>query len=186
VNHVEKHYLQYLGHSADKDLIFNDLMSLYGEDVWNFAYFLTKRHHAAEDITQEVFLTVYDRLFTFRGECSIKSWLLTITRNKSLNYLNSTFVRKVFLVDYVQRRGSNTSAETEVLEQLEVNKIWSAVLRLPRKYREMIMVSIHYKLSTAEIANMLNITVGTVKSRLYRARKKLSELLSQDEGGERV
>jgi RNA polymerase sigma-70 factor (ECF subfamily) len=185
VNEVEKHYLEHLGHSTDKDLIFNELMNHYGEDVWNFAYFLTKRHHAAEDITQEVFLTVYDRLFTFRGECSIKSWLLTITRNKSLNYLNSAFVRKVLLVDYVQRIGSHASAETEVLEQLEVNTIWSAVLKLPRKYREMIMVSVHFKLSTSEIASMLDIAEGTVKSRLNRARKRLSELLSGDEGGER-
>jgi RNA polymerase sigma-70 factor (ECF subfamily) len=79
---LEPHYLKYLAKTQDKDYILQDLMENYGNDVWNFAYFLTRSSDAADDLSQDVFLAVYDRVYSFRGECTLKSWILTITRNK--------------------------------------------------------------------------------------------------------
>ncbi|MEK3912732.1 RNA polymerase sigma factor [Paenibacillus sp. FSL H7-0331] len=182
---MEPHYLQHLSGGSDKDVILRDLMTQYGNDVWNFAFFLTRHADAADDLTQDVFLSVYDKLYSFRGECSVKSWLLTITRNKSLNYLKSAFIRKVTLVDYVIRKGSSRSAEAELFDRLETRHIWATLMRTPRKFREILLLNAHYQLTNKEISLLLEIPEATVKTRLHRARKKLSDMLNNDnQGGE--
>ncbi|MEK0314239.1 RNA polymerase sigma factor [Cohnella sp. 56] len=74
-------YLKHLTQGYDRSAVLRDLMDLFGDDVWNFAYFLTGRHDTADDLSQEVFLAAYNGLHAFRGDCSVKSWLPTITRN---------------------------------------------------------------------------------------------------------
>ncbi|MBP1990069.1 RNA polymerase sigma factor [Paenibacillus eucommiae] len=181
---MEDHYLKYLGESQDKNVIFHDLMVEFGEDVWNFAFFLTKCRDAADDISQDVFLAVYEKLFSFRGHCTVKSWLLTITRNKSLNYLNSSFIRKVLLLEPAFRHESSSSAEAVMFDRMETSHIWSAVMELPRKYREVIILNAHFLLNTKEMAELLTLSEGTVKSRLHRARKRISAALQQNKEGE--
>lgn len=89
-------YLKHLTSGVDPDAALNDLMNEYGNDVWNFAFYLIRRSDAADDICQDVFLTLYEKLHTFRGESSIKSWLLTITRNKAYKYRRNAFFLKLF------------------------------------------------------------------------------------------
>ncbi|WP_256865524.1 RNA polymerase sigma factor [Paenibacillus sp. 32352] len=176
---MERHYLEFLAGGYDRNAVLKELMQSYGEDVWNFAYFLTRQSHAADDISQDVFLSAYDKLYSFRGECSVKSWLLTITRNKSLHYLKSAFIRKVTLRDTLTfRKDASPSAEQVVLDRLESNRLWSYVMELPRKYREAIILDYHYGLTMREIALLLDISEGTVKSRVFRAKQKISERLA--------
>ncbi|TFE24905.1 sigma-70 family RNA polymerase sigma factor [Cohnella luojiensis] len=159
-------------------------MNEYGNDVWNFAFYLIRRSDAADDICQEVFIAVYEKLHTFRGESSIKSWLLTITRNKTYKYKRNAFFSKVVLVDYVSRKEMAKSAETETFDRLVTRHIWSNVMKLPIRFREVLLLDAHYQLTVLEMAKILDIAEGTVKSRLHRARKKLSVLLlSNSEGG---
>src|SRR5690554_2972324 len=93
------------------------LMNQFGQDVWNFAYFLAKNRSLADDITQDVFLQAYLHVASFRGESSVKTWLLKITRNISLNYRKSAFFRKVLLVDVVISKESIQSAEQSFMER---------------------------------------------------------------------
>lgn len=79
----------------DKNVILEDLMVAYGEDVWNYAFFLTRQSELSDDITQDVFVRVYERLFSYRGEASVKTWLLTITRNLVRDHWRSAWFRKV-------------------------------------------------------------------------------------------
>ncbi len=182
---MEKHYVQYLAPGFDRDLVLEDLMTTYGEDVWNFAYFLTRRADAADDITQDVFLIVYNRLYTFRGASAIKSWILSITRNKALNYLKSAFIRKVTLIDtLLHLRGQSPSAEQAVLDRMASREIWEQVMKLPVKFREVIILAYHFELPIGEIAVSLQISEGTVKSRLHRAKNKMSALLDTERRGE--
>ncbi|WP_282939721.1 sigma-70 family RNA polymerase sigma factor [Paenibacillus sp. RC67] len=179
--------MEFLVPGYDRDAVLRDLMQGYGEDVWNFAYFLTRQSHAADDISQDVFLSVYDRLYSFRGECSVKSWLLTITRNKSLHFLKSAFIRKVTLWDTMKlRKETAPSAEQVVFDKLESKELWNLVMELPRKFREAIILDYHYGLSIKEMAVLLNISEGTVKSRIYRAKRKISDMLAKTTEGEEV
>lgn len=159
----------------------NHLMDQYGQDVWNYAFFLTKNRNAADDITQDVFIQVYNHVDSFRGEASIKTWLLTITRNMSRNFLQTAFIRKVLLVDIVKSIGSSRSAEEMYIEEEAANEIWKKIFKLPTKYREVLVLQAKYQLSIAEISDILKIPQGTVKSRLSDARKKMKQLLTKEE-----
>jgi RNA polymerase sigma-70 factor, ECF subfamily len=181
---LEPHYLKYLAETQDKDYILQDLMAKYGNDVWNFAFFLTRSSDAADDLSQDVFLAVYDRVYSFRGECTMKSWILTITRNKSLNYLKKQLIRKILPVKSFTRKGTVQSAEFQLFDRIETRRIWSIVMQLPRKFREVVILDAHYDLTAKEIAELLGISQGTVKSRLHRARTKITAILETDNEGE--
>jgi RNA polymerase sigma-70 factor (ECF subfamily) len=167
-------YLRYIGEQADRKALLTELMNAYGKDVWNFAYSMTRKWDQADDIAQEVFLKAYRNLHTFRSQSSVKTWLLAITRNMVLDYRKQAFFRRVVLVDAFRDDSSSSSAEREVIEALAVNEMWKRVLDLPYKYREVVILYAHHQLSMKEIAEMLGVSEGTVKSRLFHARRKLA------------
>ncbi|GLI10622.1 RNA polymerase sigma factor [Paenibacillus tyrfis] len=179
-SNVNFDYLKYLSASSDKKTILNELMNAYGKDVWNYAYSITRKWDQADDITQEVFIKVYRNLSTFRSESSVKTWLLAITRNMTLDYRKAAFYRKVTLVDFIASRGeyeqAAASTEHEVLNKMAVNEMWDMVLKLPVKYREVLILHAHHQLSMKEMAEVLGVSEGTIKSRLFHARGKISKM----------
>jgi RNA polymerase sigma-70 factor (ECF subfamily) len=175
----EHDYLIHVDHMDD--LSFHSLMETYGEDVWGYAYSITRNSHQADDIVQDVFLKAYMKIVEFRGECSVKTWLLTITRNLAYNLRKSAFIRRVSLVDVVRGKGSHRSAESQYLDQEYTNELWHIVMRLPIKYREILLLDAKHQLSGKEISSLLNISEGTVKSRLHRARQAVAKVLKEVE-----
>lgn len=174
-------YLKSLKMTAeDIPLMVESLITEHGQDVWNYAFLLTKQRESADDITQEVFLAALRKLHRFEGRSSPKTWLLTITRHKAINSLKASFFRRVRLFAVVQQRQLQRSAEQEVLAQMGVKKIWLSVMQLPAKLREVLILHAHYELSYAEIANVLELSIGTVKSRLSRARARMELMLKED------
>lgn len=172
---------EYWKHLARMDAdSFRDLMVTYGQAVWNFAYFITKRDHLADDVSQDVFLQVYRNIDSFRGQSSMKTWLFAITRNIAVNYMRTAFMRKVTLVDWVARRETNPSAEHEALNHALTDEIWKMVLKLPVKFREVLILEAKYELTIKEMAHVLGISEGTVKSRLSRARRKMTDLWKEE------
>lgn len=162
---MDDSYLQYITDMDSGTL--EHLMNKYGQDIWNYAYSLTKHRSMADDITQDVFLQAYLHMTSYRGEASVKTWLLKITRNISFNYRKSAYIRKVLLFDVVMPKQSSYSAEQAYLENEATNEVWKTLFRLPTKSREVLLLQAKYGLSIAEIAGMLNIPEGTVKSRLH-------------------
>jgi RNA polymerase sigma-70 factor (ECF subfamily) len=161
------------------DISFRSLMEAYGEDVWGYAYSITRNTHQADDIAQDVFLKAYTKIADFRGESSVKTWLLTITRNLSYNVRKSAFIRKVTLVDVVRGGRTQQSAESQYLDQIYTNDLWNTVMRLPAKYREVLLLDAKHQLTGKEMSNLLGISEGTVKSRLHRARQAVTKLLKE-------
>ncbi|QMV45208.1 sigma-70 family RNA polymerase sigma factor [Cohnella cholangitidis] len=162
--------------SDDNKGLLNELMTAYGKDVWNYAYSITRKWDLADDITQEVFIKVYRNMHAFRRDASVKTWLLTITRNTAIDFQRSSFFRRVTLSDVVEEYGERHSVEHDVVENSVVNDMWRMVLELPKKYREVIILFAHNQLSLKEIAQVLDVTEGTVKSRMFHARQKLSKM----------
>lgn len=169
-------YLKYIVETDDPKALLDELMTVYGKEVWNYAYSLTRKKDMADDITQEVFLKVYRHIHSFRRDASVKTWLLTITRNTAIDFRRSAFFRKVTLSDWLEERGESRSVEQEAMEKWAIGEIWSMVLQLPPKYREAIILFAHHQLSMKEMADVLGVTEGTVKSRLFHARQKLSKM----------
>lgn len=173
-------YLKHMTSGIDRNALFDELMMTFGKDVWNYAYFITKRRDLAEDIAQDVFVKVYERLDSYRGGASVKSWLLTITRNTALDYLKTAWFRRVQLIPSWLTQANHRSAENEWFGNEEKNYIWSLVMELPRKQREVLLLSSHYRLSMQEISEHLGVSEGTVKSRLHRARLSISSSLTSN------
>ncbi|MEK5491186.1 RNA polymerase sigma factor [Paenibacillus sp. FSL R7-0297] len=170
------------------------IMKLYGEDVWNYIYFLTKNSDQADELTQEVFIKCYYRIGTFRGASSLKTWLFTIARNTVFSYRKSRFFRSGLWggmqplpaapqerQDAAGQAAVARSAEMEYLGNRQVDEIWSMIMKLPDKLREVLVLDLKAELSVREIAELIRISPGTVKSRLHRARHKIQDKLRRME-----
>lgn len=161
----------------NKDKGFEMLVKRYQNSVLNIAYSLIGNKHQAEDIAQEVFIKVYKSIETFRGLSKISTWLYRITLNSSYDFLRR---RKKFvpLDEYGPIQAPHTSS-TDFLERKEKKElVQKAIDGLPFKYRKVVVLKDIENLSYKDIANVLQCRIGTVESRLFRARKMLKNILT--------
>ena len=157
------------------------LMRTYGNDVLRMAYSYVKDYDTAEDIFQEVFIKVNANLTEFRGESSVKTWILRITVNACKDYLKSAYSRRVTMFsedEEAQIPTEDTTAEIERKQDGE--QIRKALLLLPEKYREVLVCLYFEERSVAETEKVLGLSEGTVKSRLSRARDKFRVILERE------
>ncbi|MFB9274630.1 RNA polymerase sigma factor [Cohnella cellulosilytica] len=158
----------------------DDIVRSYWKDIWNYAFFLTKKYDAADDIAQETFISAFRSIDHFRGQCTLKTWLLKICQNRAMNYRRSAFFRKIVPVPLVRKTGQQVSAETDYFAGLKLENALQYLLSLPLKYREILLLEIRHELSMEEISNLLGIPQGTVKSRLHRARQLMQKKVEED------
>ena len=145
----------------------------------NFARWLVRNNHDAEDIVQESFLKAYKALDTFRGG-DARAWMLSIVRNTAMNFLRAR--KPDITVDRsAQERELEDHApdpESGLLEQSRREQVRGAIARLAPEFREAIVLREIEGMSYKEIASVLDIPIGTVMSRLSRARNLLLVELS--------
>jgi RNA polymerase sigma-70 factor (ECF subfamily) len=156
------------------------LIELYSKDVYKVAYFYVKDQGKAEDITQEVFLTCFEKLKDFRGDFSqIKHWLLKITSNKAKDYLKSWAYKYMTLSNsFIETMRSKEPLQESILMKKHENAVLAVhILNLPIKYREVILLYYYQELKIHEIADLLNTNENSVKTRLRRGKDKLRSLL---------
>jgi RNA polymerase sigma-70 factor (ECF subfamily) len=178
VSLVDFGYLGQITEGLNKEQVLTDLMAEFGKDVWKHALFLTLKPEIADDIMQEVFIKVYEKMYSYRGQSSIKTWLFTITRNVARDHWKSAWSRKIVLFGFSSSHSAESpSAEQEVMRLFEQDEVWKIVLELPTKIREILLLHIHHNLSLKELAEILHISVSAVKSRLHRARIKVDKRL---------
>lgn len=155
-----------------------ELMQTYGNDVLRTAYLYVKDIHQAEDMFQEVFLKVNKNLHTFRGESSIKTWLIRITINTCKDYLKSAYHQKtVPMFEFAEDVLTAEDNYKQVEQKEEAMTIKEAVQNLPEHYKDVVVCVYFKEMSMDETAQFLDIPVGTVKSRLLRAKDKLKVFL---------
>ncbi|RLQ96345.1 sigma-70 family RNA polymerase sigma factor [Falsibacillus albus] len=156
------------------------LMNMYGEELKRLMFSYTKNWAQTEDLIQEVFLAIYQKLDTFEGRSKLKSWIYSIAINKCKDYLRSWHFRKLQLTDQFFSFGDEGGAvpEEELILKDESRQLIKFVLQLPIKYREVIILFYYKDLSTDEISQLLEISLSTVKTRLHRGREKLKKMHS--------
>lgn len=160
------------------------LMRTYGNDVLRMAYSYVKDYDTAEDMFQEVFIKVNAKLDTFRGESSLKTWLLRITVNTCKDYLKSAYKQRVTM--FAEAEEANIPAPDmigEIEKKQDAEQIRKALFLLPEKYREVLLCLYFEDKSVAETAKVLGLSEGTVKSRLSRARERFRTILEERKGG---
>lgn len=170
---MESEYLNYI-QEVDSTELYN-IMTLYGDDVWRYAYALTKDYEQSKDIAQEVFIRVHHKLSTFRGQSSFKTWLFTITRNIAINEMKSSYFRRILLFANVRDTRPVQSAEVEYIGNQAAVEIREIIMGLSRKLREVLILNMEHDMTVREIAKLIHISEGTVKSRLSRARKEVEK-----------
>lgn len=150
------------------------LMREYGNDVLRTAYMYVKDKHMAEDIFQDVFIKVNNKLHTFQGDSSIKTWIIRITINTCKDYLKSAWNQKVIpMMEYQENTLPSEDHFSAVEKQEESQMIRQTVMKLPDKYKDIILCVYFQDMTISEAAKSLRIAEGTAKSRLSRAKERL-------------
>jgi RNA polymerase sigma-70 factor (ECF subfamily) len=143
---------------------------------------MVKNHDAADDMAQETFINAYSSINSFKPGYSFYTWLYRICVNLSINYLK----RQKFVIPESHFDEEANPLEKEIvredpssllIQKEEERKIEEAIDSLPPKYKAIFILKVYEELSYEEIAQALKISLGTVMSRLFRARKILQEIL---------
>ena len=175
----------------DETSEFDGIYESYSERVLNLAYRITGNEDTARDLTQEIFIKVYQKLDTFEQRSNIYTWIYRVAVNHIYNYLKKERRRSwVGLLDktvedIIQDGDIEPSfpavrekAADHKLEETErADIVWRAVRSLPPKYAVPLSLYTYERLSYLEIAEALDISLSAVEARIHRARKKLIKIL---------
>lgn len=158
---------------ADFDALFDE----YSDKVYGLAYRLMGNRDDAMDISQEVFVKIFRNLKAFKGESALATWIYRIAYNTCMDELRRRKIKQVSIVDKPDLVDDNISVE-EIYEADERKKaVHNALYKLDDDQRAVIVMRDIQGLSYEEIADVLQCPLGTVKSRLSRARLNLKEIL---------
>jgi RNA polymerase sigma-70 factor (ECF subfamily) len=156
-------------------------------DMYAGALRLTRNPADAEDLLQETFLRAYRGFAGFRPGTNLKAWLYRILTNTFINsyrkrqrepqVVSDDSVEEWYLYDRLSREGGGASAETEVLDALPDEDVQKALESLPEQFRMAVLLADVEGFSYREIAEILNVPIGTVMSRLHRGRRALERRL---------
>jgi RNA polymerase sigma-70 factor (ECF subfamily) len=159
---------------------FRILLSQYRERIYWHIRRILYDHEEANDVTQEVFVKVWKYLDDFRGDSKLFSWIYRIATNESLNHLKKLQRKNNIPYDQVafllESRIDNTQIDGDEIER----KLHKAVLQLPEKQRLVFNMKYFDDLKYREIAEILDITEGSLKASFHYAVKKVEDYLAGD------
>jgi RNA polymerase sigma-70 factor (ECF subfamily) len=156
----------------------------YADGLFTYAMALTRNFFEAEDLVQETYVRAIEAMGRLREHSNVKAWLYTILRNIRLNQIRQrrTSPKLVELDAYENAADlaidSGRDPYALYVNKVEKQQVRAALHQLSEEYREIIVLREYADLSYQEIATLLNCPLGTVMSRLARARSKLGILLS--------
>lgn len=159
---------------------FGELVRSYQERLYNSLIHLLGNEHEAQDITQDAFVQAYRRLSTFRGQSGFYTWLFRIARNLAISKLRSRRqTSSLHQADgSIREIESPDGAPQQPLENHEtISQVRRALARLDEDQRTILVLREFDGLDYEAIADILEIPVGTVRSRLHRARHQLKDEL---------
>lgn len=174
---------------------FDTLIVRYQDRIFNFSLRFTANPSDAEDIVQETFLKAYRGIARFRGDAKFSTWLFQIAKNLCINKFHNTRRRmehrqvSIFESEYdddrplLQLESEDASPQERVISAETQSQLEAAIGELDPHYRTALILRDVEDMDYAEIAKVLDVPVGTVKSRIHRARtelqKKLQPLLEE-------
>lgn len=151
---------------------FGELVSHLQTPIWRFAYYLTRSREIADEATQETWLRAIRALPRFRGESSVLTWLLAIARRVVASLLED------------RRRRTTVTLEPVPWTSTALVEVQLELARLPQPLQEALVLTQVVGLSYEETARVAGVKIGTVRSRVFRARAALTSALAGDAGEE--
>jgi len=164
--------------SADDEQAFTMFVNRYKNRLYNFIYRIIPEREVAEDILQETFLRVYNQRKNYSPDYALSTWVYTIALNLVRSELRKRKLRKFMSLDFLKEETDvelpdNTNPEPGLLKPI----LEKAIKQLPEEYRLAFVLCDIERLPYSEIAEIMRVPVGTVKSRINRARSMLREKL---------
>lgn len=162
---------------------FNLLVRRWERQIYSLAFRMLGREEEAYDISQETFMSAYRNLSKFRGEAKFSSWLYRIALNCCHTRLRNRGGKDLSLEQQFEDQGFEPATDAEALDEtLQKDQIAGMVKRalagLPAEMRQVIIMKEYQGLKFHEIAEILNIPVSTVKTRVYTGLEQLKQRLS--------
>jgi RNA polymerase sigma-70 factor, ECF subfamily len=166
---------------------FDELVSRYEKQVYNFAYRISGNHETAWDVSQEAFIRVFNSIRTFRGDANFSTWAYRIVKNVYLDELKkSKSGRTTSLDEYIELDENSVAKQVqdtdptpdEIVESKDRTRILQEAITSLPEYQRIIVTLYHVRNQSYEqISEILDLPIGTVKSRLNRARLALADML---------
>lgn len=169
---------------------FSSLVERYEKLVFNLAYQYTQNREDAADVSQEVFLKLWRTLSSFRGESSFSTWIFRITQNSALDLLRKRAGNPTVSLTMEEEDGEEAGRERDLVDQSvehdpaasverseRATAVRAAIASLRADHREILVLREMRGYSYTEISEMLGLELGTVKSRINRARIQVKEFL---------
>lgn len=167
---------------------FGELVRRYQDRLFNTVYRLLDNHEDAQDVVQESFISAYQSLASFKGDSLFFTWLYRIAMNAAISLRRKKKVavsldtgsKHDLMIDPADESRDNRPGES-LERREEETQLQAALNRLSTEHRMVIVLKDIEDLRYEEIAVALEVPVGTVRSRLHRARLELREILEKDE-----
>jgi RNA polymerase sigma-70 factor (ECF subfamily) len=160
-------------------LAFEEIVKRYERRVYGIALRIVRRHEVADDVAQEAFMRAHQALSTFDLDRPFGPWICRIAANLAINHVRSPQAREAPLPEgHAETPAPGRGALDLVLEREAREVLERALLGLPAEQRAVFALRTFEELSYREIADALGISIGTVMSRLSRARERLREALA--------
>ncbi len=152
------------------------ILNLYKGRIFSYVYRVVRNYHDAEDITFDTFIKCFRSLASYDRSRSFSTWLFTIAHNQTIDFLRKS--RQEY--EYFDERHAVQNDFVEKYQtKKKIERIDRALAQLPPLDRELVILFHREEYSYQEIAEILKIPVTTIKTRLHRARKRLSDLVQE-------
>jgi len=177
---------------SDRDLVatavsgidgsFEELVRRYQRPIAAYVYRMVGNYESALDLTQEIFIKVYNSLRRYRAEFKFSTWIYKIAHNAAVDHLRRNSTREQSLVAGTEGEtfdlpieSARLTPEQESERRERRTEIESVIRALPANYRELIILRHSQDLSYEEIVEVTGLPLGTVKNRLFRAREMMRQ-----------
>ena len=161
---------------------FEELVRRYQRPIAAYVYRMVGNYESALDLTQEIFIKVYNSLSRYRAEFKFSTWIYKIAHNAAVDHLRRSSTREQSLVAGTESdsfdlpiESASLTPEQESERKERRGEIESVVRALPANYRELIILRHSQDLSYEEIVEVTGLPLGTVKNRLFRAREMMRQ-----------
>lgn len=154
-----------------------ELLALYGERIYNIAVHFAGGAEDAEDLTQEIFLRLYQNLRLYRGDVPLAAWALRLSRNLCIDHYRRTRRERradVLSEEVLERMPAGEDPQAEAQKRQQLRAVYRGLEEMPEELAEVVVLRDLQGWSLEETAAFQEVPVGTVKSRLHRARIELA------------
>ncbi|MBR2822063.1 MAG: RNA polymerase sigma factor [Clostridia bacterium] len=163
---------------------FESLMQAVESLIWRVCWHYTGHRESASDCAQEAILKIWRSLGTFRFDCAFESWCYRIAANSALDFLRKEKRQEALPLEPLTDEGFDPpdpapGTEEQILKKEEQARLRAALAQLPEEQRDALVLTQLEGRSYEEAAEMLQVSEGTVKSRVNRARLRLRDLLAE-------